>query len=229
MLNYTLNLLFAAAIACQAPFASRSDTDSPKFPIVNMGPEGADPTTTGFYLNHVGLHVRDLDRSLKFYNSVFGFRHMYTVQVSEHFYFAYMGHSSGGKNGTGYQTTPDLVAQQVNSQGLLELIYAEVSDGDIPASTESPNTFSHLGIAVPSVQDAQQRLKDHGVTIYKGIGEPFPSDGPLNNAVALQAAKFSAEEFTNVLAIMSQFSTNHIMAADPDGNLLEIVPQAGGL
>lgn len=198
------------------------------FPRLVLGPEGSDPATIGYQLNHAILNVRNLTRSLDFYNHIFGMRHMYTVQITEHFYTAYMGHSSGGRNGTGHQTTDELIRNQANSQGLLELLYVDIEDNfDISPSTDVSNTFSHLGFIVPDINEAQLRLELSNVSIYKRVGEPFPADGPVINAGVLNRSRFSQEEFDSIIVGMTESTKGYILAADPDGNMLEIVPQSG--
>ncbi|KAI1402783.1 hypothetical protein F4819DRAFT_453366, partial [Hypoxylon fuscum] len=92
-----------------------------------------------------------------------------------------------------------------------------------PSSTESTNTFSHIGMVVPDIEAAQKRLQNLGVSIYKGVGEPFPTEGPVINACALQPSKFSTEEFESVILAITEMTKNAIFSADHDGNLLEIV------
>jgi lactoylglutathione lyase len=194
-------------------------------PIMVMGPEGSDPATTGYNLNHVSLNVRDLTRSLKFYTEVFGMRQMFTVNLTDHYSITYLAHSSGGKNGTGYQTTPELIRNQHNSQGLLALLYLDVPDNTIPSSTEMSNTLMQVGFVVPDIHIAQDRLEELGVTFYKKISEPFPRDGPLHSAGAFDPTKISPEEFETLIAVMTTLNENTIFAADPDGNVLEILGQ----
>jgi lactoylglutathione lyase len=60
--------------------------------------------TTGHFTNHLCINVRNATESINWYNKAFGLRLMFTLHVSEHFSISYMGHSPGGRNGTGYQT-----------------------------------------------------------------------------------------------------------------------------
>ncbi|KAI1370086.1 hypothetical protein F4677DRAFT_398462 [Hypoxylon crocopeplum] len=219
-----ITFIIRTVLAC----SDKISVNETGLPRLIIGPEGSDPATTAYQLNHASLNVRNLTRSLDFYNRIFGMRHMYTVQVTEHFYTAYMGHSSGGRNGTGYQTTAELIRNQANSQGLLELLYVDIEDDYvISPSTDIPNTFSHLGFIVPDIDEAQNRLEVSNVSIYKRVGEPFPRDGPVINAGVLNRSRFSQEEFESIIAGMSESTKGFILAADPDGNMIEIVPQSG--
>jgi lactoylglutathione lyase len=223
-------LLIPAVSACgplPRDAGSGSGSGSGEYPITTLGPEGSDPDTTGYSVSHVAFNVRNLTRSLEFYTSVFGLRHMYTVQMTKSYSVTYMAHSSGGKNGTGYQTTEELIRHQHNSQGLVELLYFDVPDNDIPSSSDTPTTLMHIGINVPDIEATQARLEKLGVAIYKKIGEPFPTEGPLMNASAIDPSKLDPEEYQALQAFLAELNKNVIFAADPDGNVLEIMPFVG--
>ncbi|KAI3338687.1 hypothetical protein F4824DRAFT_458526 [Ustulina deusta] len=148
-----------------------------------------------------------------------------TIQVTKHFSSTYLGYSFAGKNGTGYMTSAELYQQQRNTQGLLELLYLDVPDNNFPASTQSTNTFSSTGFVVPDTQDTQKRLQDFGVTIYKKIGEPSPESGPYAFATDLIRSKIDPAEFDAIFAVLTSAQETYIFAADPDGNMIEIMPQ----
>lgn len=60
------------------------------------------PATTGYFINRLCINVRNATESINWYNKAFDLRLMFTLHVSEHFSISYMGHSHGGRNGTGY-------------------------------------------------------------------------------------------------------------------------------
>jgi lactoylglutathione lyase len=219
--------LFAPVFACDMSMADISDNSTSSSPQMVIGPEGSDPDTTGYNINHFALNVRNLTRSLEFYTQVFGMRHMFTLAMSEHYSITYMAHSSGGKNGTGYQTTQELIRNQHNSQGLLELLHLNVPGNDVPSSTETPNTFFHVGMIVPDIEATQARLERFGVPIYKKIGERFPAEGPLNKAAALDPAALDPKEYEGLLEFITQLNSRVVFAPDPDGNVLEIMGREG--
>ena len=112
-----------------------------------------------------------------------------------------------------------------NNGGHLEFVYLNTTGEDIPSLAEQTSTFSHVGIIVPDVEAVQERLEDYGVTIYKKVGEPMPVDGYLSRPSSLgDASNLSSEEFAAFQEAMTQLNQLNVFAADPDGNLLEILP-----
>ena len=189
----------------------------------------ADPKTTGYFINHLCLNVRNASASIDFYTRAFGLRLMFTQHVSEHFSISYMGHAHGGRNGTGYQSADEMNRQKNNIEGLLELLHLDVPEWALPAGVKTPNTFHHIGMVVPNVTDTQARLEEMGATIYKAAGAEFTLDGPFVEAAGLAAAGdfVSQEERDLILASLGPLNKPLIFAADPDGNIIEIQNQEG--
>ncbi|SPJ78287.1 uncharacterized protein FTOL_06676 [Fusarium torulosum] len=183
----------------------------------------SDPATTGYFQNKIGISVSNLTRSMDFYSNVFGFRHMFTYHLTPVFSITYMGHSSGGRNGTGYQTTEEMIRNKNNNGGHIELIHLSASQEPKLSSADS---FRHLiGIIVPDVRAAQARLEKYGVEIYKKIGEPWPTSGPLGNPYAFgDATNLTGMEWIAIQDGMARINLEAVFAADPDGNLLELLP-----
>lgn len=226
-------LLLASQFASPAlGIRSRAVPDvSTEFPyFVNGSDAASDPATTGYFLNHVCLNVQNLTQMSNFYSSAFGLRHIFTLRASEHVSFTYMGYSHGGRNGTGYQTAEELQRQKNNIEGLLELIYVDVPSHNLPASTKITNTFGHIGIMVPDIEATQQRLeKIPSVNILKGFGDSLPVEGPVANALGLGAdtwAQIDPDEQQLITRVFNQVTEQIIFATDPEGNLLEILPQS---
>jgi lactoylglutathione lyase len=193
------------------------------------GPEGSDPETTSYFINHMALTVNDLNRSLDFYTSVFGMRHMFTYQLTEHVSFTYMGHSAGGRNGTGYQTTEELIRYKNNGYGRIELVHLSTPKKEMPGPDVLPSTLNHIGIIVPNTTATQERLQKKNVRILKKVGESMPKDGPLANPYFLgDASKLHPKEFATFQDMMTEVNKFNIFALDPDGNLLEILPEDEG-
>jgi lactoylglutathione lyase len=92
----------------------------------------ADLETTGYFSKHFSFIAKNLTGMVDFYTTIFGFRHFITIPVSEHVSFIYMGHAHGARNGSGYQTAAELAREKNNAAGLLELVYVNVTDNDIP-------------------------------------------------------------------------------------------------
>lgn len=204
----------------------RSTNSSMDVPETILGPDTpADPETLGYFINHISLNVNNLTRSIEFYRDIFGMRHMFTHYLTPHITVTYMSHSQGGRNGTGYQSTEEMLRYKNNNGGHLEFVYLNTTGEDIPSLAEQTSTFSHVGIIVPDVEAVQERLEDYGVTIYKKVGEPMPVDGYLSRPSSLgDASNLSSEEFAAFQEAMTQLNQLNVFAADPDGNLLEILP-----
>lgn len=217
------------ALSC-APPLRRGDTNTTSpYPFVEGGSDSpADPKTTGYFINHFSLNTNNLTRSVDFYTRIFGLRHMFTYHLTEHMSVTYLGHSQGGRNGSGYQTTEELLRNKQNSAGLIELVYfntTSIGGEPIPGPDKRTSTFSHVGIIVPDPPTTQARLEEYGVTIYKKLGAPMPTDGPLGSPFALGDATYlSPEAFEEIQEQMTKLNQLNIFAADPDGNMLEIQP-----
>ncbi|KAM5341729.1 hypothetical protein ACJ41O_014760 [Fusarium nematophilum] len=212
-------------------FSPRSDNESITYPYPELGTdEPSDYATTGYFINHLCINVKNLTASVDFYSSVFGLRKLFTLHVSEHFSITYMGHSHGGKNGTGYQTALELNREKNNAEGLIELVHVDVPVNNIDSSTQRPNTFAHIGMIVPDIKATQQRLDDLNIEVLKRVGEPIAVDGKVAGATSLHAealAQLSAEEREQIAAVLIPTNDPLVFVADPDGNLIEIQPQEG--
>lgn len=53
-------------------------------------------------------------------------RMIFLYDETEDYSIMYMAHSQGGKNGTGYQTGADMIAEKNNMQGLIEFTSSKV-------------------------------------------------------------------------------------------------------
>jgi lactoylglutathione lyase len=206
-----------------------SATDGTTFPQSILGSDDpSDPATTGYFINHLCINVRNATESINFYSKTFGLRHIFTLRVTEHFSISYMGHSHGGKNGTGYQTTNELNREKNNAEGYLELVSLSVPGWNLPASSRIPNTFGHIGMVVPDVQKTQKRLEEIGANIIKSFGEAPTIVGAVSNATSLgDLSELDQKEIDTILAALTPSNTPLIWVADPDGNLIEIQGQEG--
>lgn len=191
------------------------------FQIGNDGP--ADPATSGYTLNHFSLLVNDISATKHFYGDVLGMREIFTFHASSNYEIVYMGFSHGGKNGTGYQTGEELYAEKTNIEGLIEFLSLKTGPELVP-STKTANTFSHIGMVVPDVQQTEARMRQFGVNILKPVGEEIDPDSAAATAYGfgsnLQEARAAA---TGIEAIGF---ANFLLVTDPDGNLVEIQNQS---
>lgn len=223
----TATLLTASTVtACANHGDSANLTPSEQLEIGNDG--AADPATLGYNINHVALNVHDLNASMHFYGEVLGMRHIYTFHISPALDLVYMGFSVGGKNGTQYQTGPELYRQKTNTAGIIELLHRKDCDGGdaqqrLQPSTRKPNTMSHIGLIVPDMMAAQERMKKFGVKIIKEIGQKPSPRGAIANAFGV--GDVTDDEAAGLVAGMEAIGFQFALAAeDPDGNLIEVLP-----
>ena len=201
--------------------ARRSET-YPKLDPGNDTP--ADPKTTGYFVNHLALNVRDMNQSIKWYGEVFGLRLIFQFHLTAKVSIAYLGHSHGGRNGTGFQTALELSRQRNNIEGLVELVYFADRAADIVPSTAHTNTFSHFGLVVPDIQAAQARFEKLGVNILRKVGETGKLQDPLAESLGVGglADRDPAEAEKVLQALLGAGGRDFIFIADPDGNMIEV-------
>lgn len=232
---FNLRLLSAALLAATSvhgcALETRQDAPPDFMTIGNDGP--ADMATLGFSLNHLSLNVRNLTASMDFYGKVLGMRHLFTAQLSKDYSVTYMGHAQGGKNGTGFQTGEELLREKNNAAGMIEFQYFAASkDDDVTASTVRTNTFSHIGLIVPSLEEAQKRFEEMGVTVTKKIGLGAEGIKAVENAWGFgETAGVTDEQREELIEGQKLIGFSELIAIeDPDGNILEVqqlVPPPG--
>lgn len=98
--------LLAASLPSIQGCAVHGNSTGEQFHLGNNGP--ADPEVLGYGINHFALNVHDLDAAMRFYGHILGMRHIFTYEVSPLLELVYLGYSTGGKNGTGFQTGAEL-------------------------------------------------------------------------------------------------------------------------
>ncbi|CAL5865907.1 uncharacterized protein PFLUO_LOCUS113 [Penicillium psychrofluorescens] len=221
-LLFGLSMAIGWATACSPPANSTGGA----FVIGDDGP--SPPETLGFFFNHFGLSTTNLEMMKHFYGNILGMRLIFEAHVTPEYSVTYMGHSQGGRNGTGFQTGAEMLLEKNNLAGLLELVQFNVSDSTPEPSTKRTNTFSHVGMIVPDINKTQSYLEHHGVEILKPVGEAIKTfTGPINNAYNLGqyagahiAAKKALIKAQGIIGIPLM-----LLVADPDGNLVEIQQQ----
>jgi len=212
-------------------FSRRDDTaGNSTYPWQEPGDEApSQPATTGYFINHLCINVRNATESIAWYKQAFGLRLMFTLHVSEHFSISYMGHSHGGRNGTGYQTSDEMNRDKNNIEGLIEILSLDYPGWDLPAGTRVPNTFSHIGLVVPNITDTQLRLEAMGANIIKGAGDTFKLDGPFAVSSGFTQPGvddvIGQDETDALTATLVQINSPLMYVADPDGTIIEIQSQ----
>jgi lactoylglutathione lyase len=205
-------------------------TNATTYPIAIPGDDvPSDPATTGYFINHLCINARNATESIRWYSEAFGLRLMFRLQVTEHFSISYMGHSHGGRNGTGYQSSQEMNRDKNNREGMIEITSLENPNWDLPSGIRVPNTFSHIGLVVPNITATQERMDAIGATILKRTGEPYKVVGPFADGQGFTQAgdSISKEEIAVIDAIMAESNKPLLFVADPDGTVIEIQSQEG--
>ncbi|KAF4945776.1 hypothetical protein FSARC_14359 [Fusarium sarcochroum] len=234
MVQILPTLLFGAQLLSTVVARSIPDVqprEAQKYPYPELGSDKpADWATTGYNINHFCLNVKNLTESVEFYSNVFGLRKLFTLQVSKTYSITYMGHSHGGKNGTGYQTAAELNREKNNAQGLIELIHVDVPNNSIEGTHKRPSTFAHIGLVVPDTKKVQERLDTMPhVQVLKKYGHPIDNlDAVVGPALGLSpevVAQLDQEEKKTILGGMGPSLVPLIFVVDPDDNFIEIQSQ----
>lgn len=215
----------SVALACLPNLPRNDEANSTTFPRVERGSDDpADVATTGYSLNHFSLNVKNMTRSIQWYSDVLGLRLIFNFRATEKLSIAYLAHSHGGKNGTGYQTVSELNRHKNNMEGLLELVHYDDPAADLVPSTARANTFSHYGLIVHDVPAAQARFERLGVNILKRAGEAHELKGPVAEAFGLGSVfeRDPAEAEQIAQALLATGGMEFVIIADPDGNMIEV-------
>jgi lactoylglutathione lyase len=145
-----------------------------------------------------------------------------------------MGHNQGGRNGTGFQTGGELLRNKNNAAGLLEFMFLDdaADQAERLASTRRANTFSHLGLIVPSLEKAQEWFDSHGVNVTKRIGETVSGNAGVRNALGIGEAALTNLTEKALLEKGQELVgfPQLLVIEDPDGNMIEVqqlVPPPG--
>ncbi|EGX96466.1 Glyoxalase/bleomycin resistance protein/dioxygenase [Cordyceps militaris CM01] len=230
---YTFTMKFNSLFTlAQLPFVLGCATHIPRqgAPPIDLGSDAAaDAATTGYFINHVSLNVRNLTASLAFYQAALGLRHIITVRATPRLSVAYLGHAHGGRNGT---RLPDgrasCCATRTTRRALVEMLFLDVPRRGIASPSEHTNAVGHLGVVVPDVVAAQARLEEQGVRLLKRVGEDTPTTGPLAISQGFAPDVYRQVppgEQRAIEAVLNEMNRRFIYAQDPDGNILEIQPQ----
>jgi lactoylglutathione lyase len=219
-LAFLLSAVSVPTLACKPP-AQSGDSNSP----LTIGDDGpADPETLGYSVNHFSLNSNNLTATQEFYGGILGMRHLFTYHASEDMAVMYMGYPEGGKNGTGFQTGQQMLDEKNNREGLIEFVYIRGQER-LTASSEVPNTFSHIGLIVPDIKATQERMDRMGAKIVKRIGKKPKVQGLIANAYGMTDLKKAKAALPGILQLGF---TEFLIVADPDGNLFEVQQQVGG-
>ncbi|KAK4167755.1 Glyoxalase/Bleomycin resistance protein/Dihydroxybiphenyl dioxygenase [Cladorrhinum sp. PSN259] len=229
--HFLLTALFTILARACAPLNARQKGQD--FPIAQSGPDiPPSPFTAGYFINHVALNTHNLTRSVAWYRDALGFQVLFTYRASPRYSVVYLAHSTQTENET-YQTAAELTEAMMSGRvrGLLELVYFDRTDSDgadeALMKLTRPTRFSHLGLIVPDVVQAQDRFESLGVKVIKGVGELPDFEGPAGAAFGLLGQVF--ENDPKEAELISRALLDVLLVLDPDGNLVEVQSLFGGM
>lgn len=224
-----LSLLHSLSKACRPDLNTRAENDQ-GFPATEPGPDTPpSPSTAGYFVNHAALNVCNLTRSVAWYRDVLGFQVLFTFRASPRYSVVYLGHSTRiGDTGLEYQTATELTEAMISGslRGLLELVHFDRSDlqEENEQNLATPTRFGHLGLMVPDLLQAQERLETLGKNVLKRAGELPDLRGPVGEAYGLPGDTLRNEEEARLI---SEALLNVLLVLDPDGNLVEVQSLSG--
>lgn len=188
-----------------------------------------DPTI-GTKLNHSMLRIRDPTRTLHFYIDLMGMRTVFIMNAGP-FTMYYLGYPSSPEDRADLLSWAARASDPANltrTLGLLELFHihgterevenggVEMANGNVP-----PNLgFGHLGFTVPDVRGTVERLRDAGVRVVKELGVSTRESVPLSEWEEKRGVGLG-EIHPNYKGFFDQIA----YVADPDGYIIEILPQ----
>lgn len=204
------------------------------YPLGDFLPNGKhtdpapDPATAGFKLNHLMVRIRDPAVSLPFYIELMGMRTVFTMNAGP-FTIYYLGYPQSSQHAEDLPAFgQDTCANLQHTLGLLELYHVHGSEKQPEGYYETGNRppalgFGHLGFTVPSVPKALDRMRKAGVKIMKDIG----SGTSTRQAIPLSEHEEKlgvglGDIHPNYAAVFD----NIAFVQDPDGYVVELVPQA---
>lgn len=211
--------------------------------------------TTGYKLNHFMLRIRDPSRSLHFYTTLLGMRTVFTMNAGPFtlYYLGYPPTPSDRADLPAWAARTSEFHTLTQTPGLLELYHVHgseksVEDGGVEISngnTPPHLGFGHLGVTVPDVAGAVERLRSHGVRVVKEVGGSERADVPLSEweesrGVGVGEMHANYKAFFDRFAFVADpvsfsfglswgfFYYACVLIIEQDGYLVEILPQSMG-
>ncbi|KAH7342230.1 lactoylglutathione lyase-like protein [Rhexocercosporidium sp. MPI-PUGE-AT-0058] len=159
------------------------DPDGYWVEIIGQNPvdktEGVKTTDVATYrMNHTMIRIKDHEKSLKFYQEVFGMTLMRTSENKDAKFNLYFLGYPGDKGDP--QTSANGVNPTAHREGLLELTWNYGTESDASFKyhngNDQPQGFGHICVSVDNLDAACQRFEDLGVNWKKRL-----TDGRMKN------------------------------------------------
>ncbi|KAJ5627151.1 hypothetical protein N7528_004578 [Penicillium herquei] len=215
---------------------SKEGLFSPGGPTPTFNPPTLDAATKNYHLNHLAIRITEPARSLHFYIDLLGMRVIFSMNAGP-FTIYYLGHpppeTQDGEVGKWAGETAEIPVL-MRTKGLLELYHVHGTENGIGESGSSIDErvtvsngnvpphlgFAHLGFTVPDVGRAVERLRGAGVTILKEPGVCSRESVPLSEWEAGRGVGMG-----EIHEDYAWFFEKFAMVADPDGYMVELIPQ----
>lgn len=139
-----------------------------------------DPETDRYRLNHTMVRIKDPARSLDFYTRALGMRLLRRLDFDEmQFTLYFLGYLSDAELGQVPTDDAKRTTFTFGREALLELTHnwgdEDKPDRQFHSGNEEPKGYGHIGITVPDVDAAVERLEAFGAEFVKR-----PDEGRLN-------------------------------------------------
>ncbi len=131
-----------------------------------------DPATEGFALNHTMLRITSPERSLQFYTGLLGMTLVKRLDFPDMEFSLYFLATVDDADLDSWPEDDDRrLVETFRRAGLLELTHNWGDEDDdsveFHSGNDEPKGFGHIGIQVPDLDAACERLDDEGVNFVK--------------------------------------------------------------
>ncbi|KAF2845551.1 Glyoxalase/Bleomycin resistance protein/Dihydroxybiphenyl dioxygenase [Plenodomus tracheiphilus IPT5] len=163
--------------------------------------------TKGFRLNHIGLRVADMEKSIGFYSGVFGMQELLRMPLDT-VTIVFLG----------YADAADSDLPVFARQGVLELVCAKNSSAALGETHNHPDSRGiKLGFSVPDMEKAMKYFKSHDIKVLKEAGTAKGSE-VVASFLGSETPDKGLDKPLWEAAVAVHF------VQDPDGYLVEIFP-----
>lgn len=141
--------------------------------------EDSVPETDGYVFNQTMLRIKDPEKSLDFYTRIMGMRLVRKLDFPEmQFTLYFLGYLDERQAATVPADADHRTTFTFGREAMLELTHnwgtEKQADFDYHNGNDEPQGFGHIGIAVPDVYQAAERMERLGVAFVKR-----PDDGKM--------------------------------------------------
>ena len=138
-----------------------------------------DAETQQYRLNHTMVRIKDPEKSLDFYTRALGMRLIRKLDFEDmQFTLYFLGYVPEGQESEVPSDPQDRTTYNFGREALIELTHnwgdEKDPDKQFHNGNEEPKGYGHIGVAVPDVESACERMENLGVPFQKR-----PNDGSM--------------------------------------------------